>query len=111
VQSGKVRLLAVGAAKRSAAKPELPTMQEAGVSGYDMVGWFGVIAPAGTPRPIINKLNAEVARILNLPDVRQRFQNLASDPVANSPEQFGALIKSEIAKWAKVAKAANIRLQ
>lgn len=110
IKSGKVRVLAVGSAKRSPLMPEVPTMREAGVPGYEKVQWFGVLAPAGTPQPIISKLNAEMVRALRLPDVAKRLRDLGSEPVANSPEQFDVLIKSEIKKWAKVIKEVGIRI-
>ena len=110
IQSGRVRVLAVGSAKRALAMPEVPTLAEAGVPGYEMVSWFGVLAPAGTPKPVIAKLNAEIARALNLPDIKQRLLSLGAEPVGNTPEQFDALIKSEITKWAGVAKAGGIRV-
>lgn len=110
IKSGKVRVLAVGSAKRSPLMPEVPAMREAGVPGYEKVQWFGVLAPAGTPQPIISKLNAEMVRALRLPDVTKRLRDLGSEPVANSPEQFDVLIKSEIKKWAKVIKEVGIRV-
>lgn len=110
IKSGKVRVLAVGSAKRSPLMPEVPTMREAGVPGYEKVQWFGVLAPAGTPQPVISKLNAEMVRALKLPDVAKRLRDLGSEPVANSPEQFDVLIKSEIKKWAKVIKEVGIRI-
>jgi tripartite-type tricarboxylate transporter receptor subunit TctC len=110
IKSGKVRVLAVGSAKRSPLMPEVPTMREAGVPGYEKVQWFGVLAPAGTPQSIISKLNAEMVRALRLPDVAKRLRDLGSEPVANSPEQFDVLIKSEIKKWAKVIKEVGIRV-
>lgn len=110
IHSGKVRVLAVGSARRSPLMPELPTMMEAGVPGYEKVQWFGVLAPAGTPQPIISKLNAEMVRALRLPDVTKRLRDLGSEPVAGTPEQFDALIKSEIKKWARVIKEVGIRV-
>jgi tripartite-type tricarboxylate transporter receptor subunit TctC len=110
IKSGKVRVLAVGSAKRSPLMPEVPTMREAGVPGYEKVQWFGVLAPAGTPQPIISKLNAEMVRALRFPDVAKRLRDLGSEPVANSPEQFDVLIKSEIKKWANVIKEVGIRV-
>ena len=97
--------------KRSPAAPDLPTMQEAGVAGYEVAGWYGVLAPAKTPRPIIDKLNAEIVRILHNPDVQSRLAADGSEAVGSTPEQFGAHIKSEVAKWAKVVKEANIRVE
>jgi tripartite-type tricarboxylate transporter receptor subunit TctC len=109
VQSGRLRALAVGAARRSNAMPEVPTVAESGVPGYEMTAWFGVLAPAGTPRPVVAALQREMAGTLKLPDVRERFGRLGAEPVGNTPEEFDALIKSEIAKWAKVVKEAGLK--
>lgn len=111
VKAGKIRALAVSAAKRSSAMPDLPTIAEAGVPGYNSSAWFGLVAPAGTPKPVIDKLAAETQRILKLPDVNERLSGLGAEPVGDRPEQFAAHIKSEIAKWAKVIKDANVELQ
>jgi tripartite-type tricarboxylate transporter receptor subunit TctC len=110
VKSGKMRVLAVGASKRSTAMPEVPTIAEAGVPGYDMVLWFGVLAPAGTPRPVVAKLHGEIAGILKQPDVNQRLTGLGAEPVGSSPEEFDAFIKREIGKWAKVVKDAGLKV-
>ncbi len=110
VQSGKLRVLAVGASKRSSALPEVPTVAEAGVPGYEMAAWFGVLAPAGTPRPVIGALHREMANALKLPDVKERFNRLGAEPVGHTPEEFDGLIKSEIAKWAKVVKEAGLKV-
>jgi tripartite-type tricarboxylate transporter receptor subunit TctC len=110
IKSGKVRVLAVGSARRSPLMPDVPTMIEAGVPGYEKVQWFGVLAPAGTPQPIITKINAEMVRVLRLPDVTRRLRELGSEPVGNTPEQFGALVNSEIKKWAKVIREVGIRV-
>jgi tripartite-type tricarboxylate transporter receptor subunit TctC len=112
VQGGKLRALAVTSARRSAAMPELPTLAEAGMPGYEMVGWFGVLAPAGTPRSAVARLNADILKILALPDVKDRLAKLGSEPTdIATPEQFGDYIKAEIAKWAKVVKAAGMRIE
>ncbi|MBM3358118.1 MAG: tripartite tricarboxylate transporter substrate binding protein [Betaproteobacteria bacterium] len=110
VKSGKMRVLAVGASKRSTAMPEVPTIAEAGVPGYDMVLWFGVLAPAGTPRPVVAKLHGEIAGILKQPDVNQRLTGLGAEPVGSSPDEFDAFIKREIGKWAKVVKDAGLKV-
>jgi tripartite-type tricarboxylate transporter receptor subunit TctC len=110
IKSGKVRVLAVGGAKRFAAMPEVPTIAESGVPGYEMVLWYGVLAPAGTPKSIVAKLNSEMVKTLNLPDVRQRLSNQGAEAVGNTPEQFDALIKSEIKNWARVVKEAGLRV-
>ncbi len=111
VKSGKIRALAVSPAKRSTAAPDIPTIAESGVPGYDSGAWFGLLAPAGTPKDIVNKLSVEIARILKQPDVHKRISELGGEPVGSTPEEFAALIKSEIAKWAKVIKEAHVELQ
>lgn len=111
VKAGKIRALAVSPAKRSSAVPELPTIAEAGVPGYESGAWFGLLAPAGTPKDIVSKLSNETARILKQPDVNKRVSELGAEPVGSTPEEFAALIKAEIAKWAKVIKDANVELQ
>jgi tripartite-type tricarboxylate transporter receptor subunit TctC len=111
VKAGKIRALAVSPTKRSSAVPDLPTVAEAGVPGYDSGAWFGLVAPANTPRDIVTKLSRETARILKLPDVSARLLELGAEPVGGTPEQFSAHIKAEIAKWAKVIKDANVELQ
>jgi len=110
VKAGKLRALAVTSAKSSPVLPEIPTVAESGVPGFESIAWYGVVAPAGMPRDIIAKLNAEMARILNLPDIKQRLIEMGSPPVAGTPDQFGALIKSEIVKWGKVVKQAHVSL-
>jgi tripartite-type tricarboxylate transporter receptor subunit TctC len=110
-KAGRVRALAVTTKKRSPGAPDLPTMQEAGVAGYEVAGWYGVLAPAKTPRAVIDKLNAEIVRILHSPDVQGRLAADGSEAVGNTPEQFGAHIKSEVAKWGKVIKEAGIRAE
>ncbi len=111
VKAGKIRALAVSTARRSPAVPDIPTVAEAGVPGYDSGAWFGLVAPANTPKAIVDKLSRETARILKLPDVSARLSDLGAEPVGSTPEQFSAHIKSEIAKWAKVIKDANVELQ
>jgi tripartite-type tricarboxylate transporter receptor subunit TctC len=110
IREGKVRVLAVGDSKRTPVMPDVPTVAEAGVAGFEMVQWFGVLAPAGTPKPVIARLNAEMVKVLHLPDVKERFFQLGAEPAGNTPEQFAALINSEIVKWAKVVRQAGIRL-
>jgi tripartite-type tricarboxylate transporter receptor subunit TctC len=110
IKEGKVRVLAVGDSKRTPVMPDVPTVAEAGVPGFEMVQWFGVLAPAATPKPAIGRLHTEMVKALRLPDVKQRFHQLGAEPVGNTPEEFAALIRSEISKWAKVVKKAGIRL-
>ena len=107
IQSGRLRALAVTTRERSPALPDVPTMQEAGVAGYESSAWFGLLGPAGVPREIVAKLNAEVVRILKLPDVRQNLAGQGADPLFLAPDEFGAVIKTETAKWAKVVKASG----
>jgi len=108
-KSGRLRALAVTGAKRSVALPELPTMQEAGVKDYESATWYGMLAPAGTPRDIVNKLNTEIVAILRQPEINDRLSQEGAEPVGNTPQQFGAHIKSEIEKWRKVIRAAGIK--
>jgi tripartite-type tricarboxylate transporter receptor subunit TctC len=111
IRSGKVRALAVTRSTRAIALPDVPTIAEAGLPGYEATNATGVLAPAGTPREIVVKLQQEIARILKLPDVRERLINLGTEPVGGTPEQFGEYIRGEIAKWAKVVKATGMELQ
>ncbi len=104
VQAGKMRPLAVTSLNRISVLRDVPTLDESGLKGFDSVAWNGVLAPAGTPKDIIARLNAEILRILSLPDVRERLSSQGADPVGGTPEQFAALIRSEIKKWAKVVK-------
>jgi tripartite-type tricarboxylate transporter receptor subunit TctC len=110
IKAGKLRPLAVTTAKRSRAAPELPTMQEAGVKGYEVAGWYGMIAPLRTPQPIVARLNKEIVEILRLPEVASRLAADGSEPVGSTPPQFGEHIRTEVAKWAKLTKQMNIRM-
>jgi len=110
VKAGKLRAYGVTSAKRSPGAPDIPTIAEAGLPGYDAVTWFGVLAPAGTPRGIVIQLHASVVRAVNDPAVRKRFIGDGADPSpSKSPEEFGALLRSETRKWAKVIKDAGIQ--
>jgi tripartite-type tricarboxylate transporter receptor subunit TctC len=109
-REGKVRPLAVTSLTRAPSSPDLPTMVEAGFPGFDATAWFGLLAPAGTPEPIIAKLHREAVRILALPDVRKRFDELGMVPMGTSPAQFAAAIASEAPLWAKVIKASGAKL-
>ena len=110
VRSGKLKAIAITAAKRTAAAQEIPTFAESGVPGYEHEPWNGMFAPARLPKSVLAKVNAEVARALNAPDVKQIFERDGADVVASTPEQFAATLRAEIAKWTKVAKAASIKL-
>ena len=111
VKSGQTRALAVTSLKRMNALPELPTLDESGVKGYDNSSWSAVGAPAGTPKEIIAKLNSELNAILKLPDVMEKNAAVGADAVGGTPEQFGDYLKSEIAKFARVVKEAKISAQ
>ena len=110
IRSGKVRALAVTGAQRSKLAPELPTIAEGGLPGYNASGWYGLLAPAATPKEIVSRLNSEVVRILRMPDIVERLSSQGAEPVGNTPEQFRAFIRSEIDKWAKLVKAANMKV-
>lgn len=109
IKAGRLRGLGVTSARRAAGAPEIPTIAEAGVPGYEAVQWFGILAPAGTPRAIIERVNREAVRVLQTPDVRERLVADGADPVGSSPEEFGAFIRAETAKWAKVARDVGIQ--
>jgi tripartite-type tricarboxylate transporter receptor subunit TctC len=111
VKTGRLRALAVTGARRSPALPELPTMMEAGVRGYESSTWYGLLAPKATSRAIVTKLNREVVSIINLPEVKANLLAEGAEPVGNTPEQFGEFIKAEIAKWGKVIRTAGLRAE
>ncbi len=111
IKSGKLRALAVTSDKRSAAFPGLPTMSEAGVPGVTTVAWFGVHAPAATPKPIVERLHAEIVKALQDSAVRSRYASEGSDIVASAPEEFGRFVSGEIAQWKKVVKQAGIKAE
>ena len=111
VAAGKLRALGVTSKVRSKVMPDVPTISEAGLSGYEMTSWNGVLAPAGTPRPIIDRLNAVIVRILPLPDVAERLAGDGSEFGKNTPEQFAAFIRSEYAKWGKIIRTAKIKIE
>ena len=111
VKAGRLKALAVTTSRRAAALPELPTIAEAGVPNYEVDPWYGVIAPAATPRAIIERLHAAFARALAAPDVREKFMLQGLESRASTPAEFAALIKNEIAKWSKVVREAGIRAE
>jgi tripartite-type tricarboxylate transporter receptor subunit TctC len=110
VKAGKLRALAVTTAQRSKLAPDLPTMAEAGLPGFDISTWFGLLAPAGTPKDVIAKWNADVAKILNSPEMRERLTAQGADPAPTTPEQFAAFIQSEIAKYARIVRASGAKV-
>jgi tripartite-type tricarboxylate transporter receptor subunit TctC len=109
VQAGRLRPVALSGTKRTDAAPGIPTVAESGLPGFAVTSWFGVAAPAKTPRPIIDRLHGDIVKALNAPDLRDRIQGMGADPVGNTPEQYTAFIQNEIAKWGKVIKAAGIK--
>ncbi len=109
VKSGKLRGLAVTSAQRMPVAPEVPTLAQSGFPGFEAGTWFGLLAPAGTPREIIDRLHAETVKVLRLPESQDRLAGQGATTVGNTPEQFAAYIKSESAKWAKVLKASGVR--
>ena len=111
VKNGRVRALATTTPARLATMPELPTVAESGLPGFEAVTWFGFVAPAGTPRDVVAKLNAEIGRVAALPEVRQQLAAQTIEPQRGSPEQFGAYMREEIAKWAKVIKSSGARAE
>ncbi len=111
VRAGRVRAIAITGPQRTNALPEVMTFAEAGIAGYDASSWNGIAVPAGTPHAIVDRLNTELTRILRTPLVRERLAQDGAVPVPSTPEEFSALIKLEMAKWAQVVKAANIRIE
>lgn len=109
VRESKLRALAITSLKRSAAAPELPTVAESGYPGFEVTGWQGLVAPAATPAAIVGKLQVEITNVLALPDLRAKLADLGMDPIGNSPAEFAAVIKTGIARWAKVIREADIR--
>lgn len=110
IRSGKLRPLAVTSLRRSPVLPDLPTMAESGLPGFEVINWSGVLAPKGTPRPIIDKLHAEFTKILASPDMKERFAKEGYEAVGNTPEQFGAFIQTELTKWSKLIKDTGLRV-
>jgi tripartite-type tricarboxylate transporter receptor subunit TctC len=111
IKSGRLRAIAITSASRYPGLPELPTVSESGVSGYEASAWFGVVVPAATPREIIVRLNSEIIRAVNLPDMKERFAQQGAIPAPGTPEDFAAWIRSEIAKWGKVVKVSGARVE
>jgi len=109
-RSGRVRGLAVSGATRTATMPELPTIAEAGVPGYEATTWTGIVAPAGVPKEIIARLNAEINKVVATPSLKEKFAMIGSDPASGSPEQFGEFIRKEYAKWADVVKRSGAKV-
>ena len=111
LKSGKLKALAISGAARSSVLPQLPTFAEAGLPAFEASLWQGVVAPAGTPKGIIEKLSLEIAKILAMPEIKEKMARQGTEPFITSPEQFGALLKADLARYTKVIKAANIKLE
>jgi tripartite-type tricarboxylate transporter receptor subunit TctC len=109
-KGGKLRALAVTTAKRSAVAPDVPTLSESGLAGYEVGSWQGVFAPAGTPPAIVKRLNAEIVKIINMPDVKEKLIGLGAEPVGDTSEEFAALVKTEVVKWAEVVKKSGAKV-
>jgi tripartite-type tricarboxylate transporter receptor subunit TctC len=108
-RSGRLRLIAITGAKRATALPDTPTVSESGLPGFEATNWFGIMAPAATPPEVVSKLNAEIIKVVQTPDVRERLLSLAYDLQTSTPQEFSALLKNETAKWAKVVKASGAK--
>jgi len=111
IRAGKLRALAVTTARRSSALPDVPTLEEAGLKGFDIGTWFGVLAPAATPRDIVARLNAEMVKVIQAPDFRKRMDEIGAEPTGGSSEQLAAQIRSETGKFAKLVKEANVQIE
>ena len=111
IKTGRLRALGVTSSKRVSSLREVPTIAEAGVPGYEVVGWYGIAAPANTPRDVINKLFGEIANILQSPETREKLAADGAEPVGSTPEQFAAFIQSEIDKWSRVVKSSGIKVE
>ena len=110
IMSGKLKAIAISGEKRSTQLPQVPTFTESGLPGFDVKFWYGVLAPAGTPKGIVDRLSAEFARIMVMPDVRQKLVSLGADPFVSTPEQFAALLKADLVRFARVIKTARIKV-
>jgi tripartite-type tricarboxylate transporter receptor subunit TctC len=111
LKGGRAHALAVSSAKRSPLLPDVPSMQEAGVPGYQFDVWYGIAVPAGVPRNIVDRISGEIAKLATRPAIRERFTSGGMEAVSNTPDEFAALIRQEGQRWKKIAAAANIRLE
>jgi len=111
IKAGKLRALAVTTAKRSGALPDVPTLEEAGLKGFNLGTWFGVLAPAATPKDVVNRLNTEVVKIIQSPEFRARMADIGAEPVGNSSAQMAEQIATETAKFANLVKAAKVVIE
>jgi tripartite-type tricarboxylate transporter receptor subunit TctC len=111
IRNGKLRALAVTSKKRLSELPDVPTVDEAGVPGYEMNPWYGLLAPAGTPRAIVVRLNAEVAKMVRSPDMREKLAAQGAEPAGGTPEEYAAVIRADTALWARVIKETGIKAE
>ncbi len=110
-KAGKVRLLATTGKQRMPNLPEVPTIREAGIEGADVLIWYGVVAPAATPKDVVARLNREIVKIMNTPDVREKFSQQGVDPASSTPDEFAQMIRDEVTRWGKVIRSAGIKLE
>jgi tripartite-type tricarboxylate transporter receptor subunit TctC len=110
VKSGRLNALAVTNPRRSPIVPDIPTVAESGLPGFEALQWFGILAPAGTPKEIVARLNGEIVKILRLPEVRERMSSLGAEIVGSTPEQFASFLKADTAKWAKIVKESGAKI-
>ncbi len=111
IRSGRLRALAVGGSVRSAILPDVPTVKEAGIAGYEMKNWYGLLAPAGTPKSIIDKLNAAIVKVVNSPEIKEQFYAQGSEPTSNTPQEFSQFIRDETDRMSRVVKKAGIKIE
>jgi len=111
IRDGRLLPLAVSTARRTPVLPDVPTIAEAALPGYEFQAWFGVFAPAGTPRPVVDQISREIARIVYLPDIKKQFLNQGEEGKPSTPEEFTRFIRAEIEKYSKVVKLAGIRVE
>jgi tripartite-type tricarboxylate transporter receptor subunit TctC len=111
IRSGRLRALAVGGNVRSAILPDVPTVKEAGTEGYEMKNWYGLLAPAGTPKAIIDKLNAAIVKVVSSPEIKEQFYAQGSEPTSNSPQEFSQFIREETERMSKLVKKAGIKIE
>src|SRR5688500_11351570 len=111
VKTGRLRILAASTAQRSKLFPEYPTIAESGVPGYDLAGWYGLVVPVATPRPIVDRLHAELNKAMRAPDIAERYATLGVEPVDNTPEQFAAYMRSELVKWGDIVKRSGTKIE
>jgi tripartite-type tricarboxylate transporter receptor subunit TctC len=110
VKSGRLRAIAWAGAKRGPALPDLPTVAEDGLAGFDVTGWYGILAPAGTPQAVIDRLHAAFVGVVKSPEIKERFDSFGSIPLTSSPQEFAAYVREELGKWAKEARASGARI-